>query len=225
MESDFQLGAWRVQPQLNSVVCDQRTIHLEPKMMRVLVYLAQRSGEVVPKEQLVQEVWRGTFVTDDALIRCVSELRKAFGDNAGRPTIIEAIPKRGYRLLLPAVPVAGGKQSESDVRSGRLDSIAVFPFENAGGTPEMEYLSDGISESIINSLSRLARLRVVPRTTIFRYRETRTRIAVGECRRLRSNALSADHRGRNSRSSLSAPLRPALLTLVTKVAPKLLKIP
>jgi TolB-like protein len=171
MESDFQLGAWRVQPQLNSVVCDQRIIHLEPKMMGVLVYLAQRSGEVVPKEQLVQEVWRGTFVTDDVLIRCVSELRKAFGDSAGRPTIIETIPKRGYRLLLPVVPVACGKQSESDVRSGPLDSIAVFPFENAGGTPEMEYLSDGISESIINSLSRLAWLRVVPRTTIFRYRE------------------------------------------------------
>ena len=171
MVSDFQLGAWRIQPQLNSVVCDQRTIHLEPKMMGVLVYLAQRSGEVVPKEQLVQEVWRGTFVTDDVLIHCVSELRKAFGDHAGRPTIIETIPKRGYRLLLPVVPVACGTRSESDVRSGPLDSIGVFPFENAGGTPEMEYLSDGISESIINSLSRLAWLRVIPRTTIFRCRE------------------------------------------------------
>lgn len=172
MLSDFQLGPWRVRPQLNSLVCDQRTIHLEPKMMGVLVYLAQCSGEVVPKEQLVQEVWRNTFVTDDVLIRCVSELRKAFGDNAGRPTVIETIPKRGYRLLLPVVPVACGIRSESDLRSGPVDSIAVFPFENAGGTPEMEYLSDGISESIINSLSRLARLRVVPRTTIFRYRES-----------------------------------------------------
>jgi DNA-binding winged helix-turn-helix (wHTH) protein len=68
MESDFQLRAWVVQPQLNSVVCDQKTIHLEPKMMGVLVCLAQRSGEVVPKEQLVQEAWRGTLVTDDVLI-------------------------------------------------------------------------------------------------------------------------------------------------------------
>src|SRR5580704_13510762 len=101
MESDFQLGAWVVRPQLNILVRDQRTIHLEPKMMGVLVCLAQRSGEVVPKEQLVQEVWRGTFVTDDVLIRCISELRKAFGDNAGKPAVIETIPKRGYRLLIP----------------------------------------------------------------------------------------------------------------------------
>ncbi len=50
------------------------------------------------------------------------------------------------------------------------DSIAVFPFANANSDPEMEYLSDGITETIINSLSRLRRLRVVPRTTMFRYR-------------------------------------------------------
>jgi DNA-binding winged helix-turn-helix (wHTH) protein len=97
MHSDFQLGAWRVQPQLNSLACDLRTIRLEPKMMGVLVCLAQRSGDVVSKEQIVREVWRDTFVTDDVRIRCVSELRKAFGDNAGRPTVIETIPKRGYR--------------------------------------------------------------------------------------------------------------------------------
>jgi DNA-binding winged helix-turn-helix (wHTH) protein len=66
-------------------------------MMGVLVCLAQRSGDVVSKEQIVREVWRDTFVTDDVRIRCVSELRKAFGDNAGRPTVIETIPKRGYR--------------------------------------------------------------------------------------------------------------------------------
>ena len=101
MQSDFQLGAWRVQPQLNSVTSDGKTIRLEPKIMGVLVRLAQRTGEVVPKEQLVQEVWRDTFVTDDVLIRCISELRKTFGDNAGRPTVIETIPKRGYRLLIP----------------------------------------------------------------------------------------------------------------------------
>jgi Tol biopolymer transport system component/DNA-binding winged helix-turn-helix (wHTH) protein len=112
MESDFQLGAWRVQPQLNSIVCDQGTIHLEPKMMGVLVCLAQRSGEVVTKEQLVHEVWRDTFVTDDVLVRCVSALRKVFADKAGSPTVIETIPKRGYRLLLPVVPVARPNRQE-----------------------------------------------------------------------------------------------------------------
>ena len=143
-------------------------------MMGVLVCLAQRSGEVVPKEDIVRAVWQDTFVTDDVLVRCISELRKLFADNAGRPKVIETISKRGYRLLLPVVPVAPGNRPQSGLRSATVDSIAVFPFENAGGTPETEYLSDGITESIINSLSRLTRLRVVPRTTIFRYRERST---------------------------------------------------
>jgi non-specific serine/threonine protein kinase len=51
-----------------------------------------------------------------------------------------------------------------------LDSIAVLPFENVGGEPHTEYLSDGITTSLINNLSQLNKLRVVPRTTVFRYK-------------------------------------------------------
>jgi serine/threonine protein kinase len=72
-------------------------------------------------------------------------------------------------------------ETRSDVRASILsrspefaDSVAVFPFENAGREPDMEYLSDGITETIINSLARLRSLRVVPRTTMFRYRDRAT---------------------------------------------------
>jgi TolB-like protein len=51
-----------------------------------------------------------------------------------------------------------------------IDSIAVMPFTNAGGDSETEYLSGGLAESLINSLSSLRRLRVVPRSTVFRYK-------------------------------------------------------
>jgi DNA-binding winged helix-turn-helix (wHTH) protein/TolB-like protein/Tfp pilus assembly protein PilF len=128
MHPDFQLGAWRVQPQLNSIVCDHRTIHLEPKMMGVLVCLAQRSGEVVAKEQLVREVWRDTFVTDDVLVRCISELRKAFADKAGSPTVIQTIPKRGYRLLLPVVPVTRPNHQETLLSAWPQTSHRIYRF-------------------------------------------------------------------------------------------------
>ncbi|MBI3694296.1 MAG: protein kinase, partial [Acidobacteria bacterium] len=55
-------------------------------------------------------------------------------------------------------------------RGQAIDSLAVMPFSNAGGDPQAEYLSDGLTESLINSLSRLPRLRVVPRSTVFRYK-------------------------------------------------------
>jgi len=51
-----------------------------------------------------------------------------------------------------------------------LDSVAVLPFTNVGGDPDTEYLSDGISESLISSLSRVSQLRVIPRSTVFRYK-------------------------------------------------------
>jgi TolB-like protein len=189
MHSDFQFGAWRVQPQLNSIASDHKTIRLEPKMMGVLVCLAQHSGEVVSKEQLVQEVWRDTFVTDDVLIRCISELRKAFGDNAGRPTIIETIPKRGYRLLPPLTVVSHRSQLQD---LGTVDSIAVLPFENADPDPQMDYLSEGVPETIINSLSRLQNLRVVPRTTTFQYkRKSLDPVQVG--RELRARLVLTGH--------------------------------
>ncbi len=55
-------------------------------------------------------------------------------------------------------------------RGGAIDSLAILPFQNASGDPDTEYLSEGITETIINSLSQLPKLRVVPRTTVFRYK-------------------------------------------------------
>jgi adenylate cyclase len=54
--------------------------------------------------------------------------------------------------------------------SKMIDSLAVLPFENASADSEMDYLSDGITETIINSLSQFPKLRVVPRNTVFRYK-------------------------------------------------------
>ena len=71
-------------------------------------------------------------------------------------------------LTRPLGQVGARKRRPSRARA--IESLAVLPIENAGGDPAAEYLSDGITESIINSLSQLPRLRVVPRTTVFRYK-------------------------------------------------------
>jgi serine/threonine-protein kinase len=72
--------------------------------------------------------------------------------------------------------------SQSGGASRQIDSLAILPLSNAAGDVEMEYLSDGITESIINSLSQLPQLRVVPRSTVFRYkgREVDPQLAGGE---------------------------------------------
>src|ERR1700757_5210880 len=75
--------------------------------MEVLVCLSRRAGEPVTKEELLQAVWRDTFVTDDVLKRSVSELRRVFEDDARESRIIETIPKRGYRLLAVVQAING----------------------------------------------------------------------------------------------------------------------
>src|SRR5215472_12596984 len=79
--------------------------------MEVLVCLAAHAGEALPKEQLLQTVWPDTFVSEDGLKRCISELRRVFEDDAREPHVIETIPKRGYRLLAPVETVNGTKAS------------------------------------------------------------------------------------------------------------------
>lgn len=114
---DFRLGSWIVAPRLNSLSNEGKTVHLEPKVMQVLVSLAE-AGDVVPKERLISAVWAGTFVTDDVLTRSISELRKAFRDDPKNPRYVQTIPKGGYRLLVPALPVEPGNAPLRDIGIG-----------------------------------------------------------------------------------------------------------
>src|SRR5262249_55963140 len=95
---------------------------------------------------------------------------------------IETVPKSGYRFVAEvrelqagAVETSAGRrvvfaEEETSVAAGTIDSVAVLPFLNVSADPDTEYLSDGIAESIINSLSQLSRLRVMARSTVFRYK-------------------------------------------------------
>jgi TolB-like protein/DNA-binding winged helix-turn-helix (wHTH) protein len=107
VSNDFRIAAWLVEPGLNTVSRNGTAAHLEPKVMEVLACLARHAGEPVSKEELLQTVWPNTFVTDDVLKRSISELRRVFEDDVRQSRIIQTIPKRGYRLLVPAEPVNG----------------------------------------------------------------------------------------------------------------------
>ena len=72
--------------------------------MEVLLCLARHPGETLPKEQLIRSVWPDTFVSDDVLVRSISEIRRAFDDDARESKFIQTIPKRGYRLIAGVTP-------------------------------------------------------------------------------------------------------------------------
>ena len=100
MSGDFFVAGWRVQPAANRLQRGDAVVRLEPKVMQVLVCLAEQAGEVVTREALIARAWPDVFVTDDALHRAVRELRRVFGDSSSEPRYIETIRKRGYRLMV-----------------------------------------------------------------------------------------------------------------------------
>ena len=122
----FFVGDWLVEPELNRIQRNGEKAHLGPKVMEVLVCLIQANGNVVSREQLIQQVWQGTFVTDDVLKGSIWQLRKAFQDHSKHPKAIETIPKSGYRLLLPVRAVEGGKVPVSHSQILALVSASVL---------------------------------------------------------------------------------------------------
>lgn len=93
---------------------DQAVVRLEPRAMKVLVYLVEHTGKVISRAELEEKIWEGRIVGEDALTNTISKLRRAFADNARHPKIIETLPKTGYRLIADVdwidVPSGPGKR-------------------------------------------------------------------------------------------------------------------
>jgi DNA-binding winged helix-turn-helix (wHTH) protein len=95
---------FRLDPINERLMRDQEVIPLRPKSFAVLRYLAERPEELVRKEELIEAVWPRTYVTDTLLKGCVTEIRKALGDDAAAPRFIETAHRRGYRFIAPVAP-------------------------------------------------------------------------------------------------------------------------
>ena len=76
-----------------------RRVPLEPKSLRVLLLLVKAKGKLVPKNTLLEEVWKGTFVDESTLTRAIALLRKQLGDDRRQPRFIETVPTIGYRFI------------------------------------------------------------------------------------------------------------------------------
>ncbi|MCH9646758.1 MAG: winged helix-turn-helix domain-containing protein [Deltaproteobacteria bacterium] len=101
----LKVGPWRVEPDL-LLIRNGSTVHrLEPRVMQLLLFLAAKAPAVVSREEIFQVVWSGRSVVDETLTRAVSLLRQAFGDDPRRPSYIETIPTRGYRMIASVSPV------------------------------------------------------------------------------------------------------------------------
>ena len=146
-------------------------VKLQDKPLQTLKALIEKPGEIVTREALREKLWSAdTFVDfDRSLNTILNKLRRTLGDVAENPRFVETLSRRGYRFIGPVESVGGVIATRNAPRE-TLQSIAVLPFQNPAATPEMEFLGDGLTESLISSLSLLPNLGVIARSTAFRYK-------------------------------------------------------
>lgn len=214
----IRVGDWRVMPALNRLERGDESVRIEPRAMDVLVYLAQRPGQVVSVDELIATVWKGIVVTDHSVYLAISQLRQALGDGGDERQYIETIRKRGYRLSASVASLEAGSdesrpaltgdghsrrylpsvarwlgvalgvavtgvaitfviRDEPDPRtSGGLPKVAVLPCANLSPDPDDAFFAAGIHEEILNRLAQLSGLRVIARTSMLQYADSRAPI-------------------------------------------------
>ena len=98
----YQFGEFTLDVGRGCVLKAGAEIKLRPKVFETLKYLVENSGRLIGKQELMQAVWPDAFVTDDSLVQCTIELRRALGD-AG-PQLLKTVPRRGYLFTAPVTP-------------------------------------------------------------------------------------------------------------------------
>src|ERR1700757_2069561 len=88
-------------------------IRVQAQPFRVLTFLLERPGEVVPREEIQHRLWGNNTIVDfdHSLGTAINKLREALGDSADNPRFIETLARRGYRFLAPVEPSAGVAQA------------------------------------------------------------------------------------------------------------------
>jgi TolB-like protein len=178
----YEFGPFCLDTEERVLLQDGKLVPLKPKVYETLLALVRHSRHIVEKEKLMEEVWPDTFVEENNLTVNIFALRKAFEPYS----FIETVARRGYRFTADVKQVQieaislSGQQTKSftqvlikeviGARTELINSLAVLPFINASADPNAEYLSDGITESIINNLSQLRQLRVMSSNSVFRFK-------------------------------------------------------
>lgn len=152
-------------------------VPLKPKIFDLLLFLIRMRGQLVLKENLMKEIWSDAIVEENNLTVSMSMLRKTLGERVNHQ-FIETVPRRGYRFVAEVTETDGKRTvatgdggppvPATEVEEEPIDSLAVVPLEGPGDDPNVDYLSEGITETIINMLSRIPKLKVLACSTVFR---------------------------------------------------------
>jgi len=224
----LRVGAWCVDPRTGQMSREGEVVRVEARTLKLLMYLAERAGEVVSIDELLSHVWSGVIVTPDSVYQGVAALRRMLGDDPKQPEYIATVPRLGYRMVARVGPWLEepfdltSRQAQGDqpprptprqangsrslliaLAVGCLAALTVLllnsnlttrrPAATASAAPPRsvavlafldltsqgmseEYFADGITEELIDTLSKIPDLHVAPPTASFYFKGKRATV-------------------------------------------------
>jgi TolB-like protein/tetratricopeptide (TPR) repeat protein len=187
----FQFSDHVLDAGLRELTRGGENVAVEPQVFDLLIYLVENRNRVVSKDDLIETIWNGRFVSESTLASRINAARKAVGDSGKDQAVIRTIARKGFRFVgdldaeAPQGAKAGGELPQLEVSPSAVPSgeplrqhrppldrpaIAVLPFVNISGESKQQYFSEGISEDIITALSKLRWFYVVARNSSFFYK-------------------------------------------------------
>lgn len=131
-------------------------VKLRPQSFLVLRYLVENSGRLLTKSELMGAIWGRAAVTEDSLVQCLGDVRRALEDHD--QLLVQTKPRQGYIFTATPQPM--------------ISSIAVLPFvDMSDAAQESAWLADGLAEELISVLGRVPGLKVASRSLSFRFRD------------------------------------------------------
>jgi DNA-binding winged helix-turn-helix (wHTH) protein len=165
-----RIGAWKFAPATGELRQGAERRRLEPRAARVLELLCEAEGEVVAQDELIRRVWAGRSLSENSVAVVIGQLRRALGDDAREPRLIETIPKRGYRLVqggdvagerhaarrlwigLQVAALIAGTFAALALRPALAPEVAVADVANQTGDPAYDPLARATSELMVADL-------------------------------------------------------------------------
>jgi DNA-binding winged helix-turn-helix (wHTH) protein/tetratricopeptide (TPR) repeat protein len=105
----YEFGSFRLDPIQRSLLRAEEQVRLPPMVFDLLLFLVERSGQLVKKDEIINHLWPDSYVEEGNLTNNISILRKELGDNGKDPKYVETVPKHGYRFVASVKVLNGGE--------------------------------------------------------------------------------------------------------------------
>ncbi len=174
----YQFSDFTLNTHTRELIFIDKTVPLSSKAFGILNLLIEKRGEVVEKNEILDKVWKETFVEEANLPVHISSLRRALNEKKGENKFIKTVSGKGYCFVADVsdISVSDQKISKENIltKNNSAKTIAILPFSSIPKTVRNEFLENVIPQGIISDLSKFKEIKILSYTSVSKYQDKET---------------------------------------------------